>query len=294
MSHKTKTILLLGGSGQLGFELQKRLTEQGSLIAPSRKELDLCSSRNLSLFLYRHRPDIIVNAAAYTAVDAAENERELSKTLNSDVPRYLANWSASNQSFLLHYSSDYTLAGSGDAPQSEAEVMRPLNWYGYTKSLGDEAILQSGCQCLILRTSWVYSGHHHNFLRSIINKAETQDTLSVVDDQYGTPTPADWLAQTSVTLLDNIHDQMPKLINAVPSGYTSWFGFAEKILNTLKERQHPVKVERIIPLATSDLQQPARRPLNSRLQNGLLTKHLGSAINFWDDYVDAVTGNVIG
>ena len=109
MSHKTKTILLLGGSGQLGFELQKRLTEQGSLIAPSRKELDLCSSRNLSLFLDRHRPDIIVNAAAYTAVDAAENERELSKTLNSDVPRYLANWSASNQSFLLHYSSDYTL-----------------------------------------------------------------------------------------------------------------------------------------------------------------------------------------
>lgn len=288
-----KTVLLLGGSGQVGYELKKRLTNNSSFIAPSRKELDLCNRENLVNFLDKHKPDIILNAAAYTGVDNAEIERDLSMKMNGDLPRYLAKWSALNGGLLLHYSSDYTLAGSGCAPHSEREVMHPQNWYGYSKSLGDKAILESSCQSLIIRTSWVYSDHHQNFLRSIIEKVETQETLAVVNDQYGTPTPADWLAQISLKLLQNINYKTPKLINAVPSGFTSWFGFAEKILHTLRELEHPMKVQQLVPRSTEELNQTACRPLNSRLENHLLTKHIGSVIKSWDEYASEVISNYL-
>lgn len=283
-------IMLLGGSGQLGSELLPLIRKMGKVDAPSRREVDAEDASMVLASLKSLKPELIINAAAYTAVDLAETYCDRALRLNAKLPALLAAWSAENGCRLVHYSSDYTLAGTGDSPQDEAKDMKPLSWYGRTKADGDIAINKSGAHALILRTSWVYSTHHHNFFRRIIELSRQRTLLKVIDDQIGVPTPADWLAKTTVRLLQTPIESLPANINCVPSGFVSWYGFATKIIEELRARNVAILTTNIEPISSDDLQQPAQRPKNSRLDNTKLKNILGECPEHWEELFTPVIG----
>src|SRR5690554_6774108 len=228
-------ILLTGGSGQVGFELRRQLCLFGEVLAPSRAELDLADPQAVEGWLARHQPDLIVNAAAYTAVDKAEAEPELAHRLNAELPAQLAAYSAARGQWLLHYSSDYVYPGSGERPWQEGDAAGPLGVYGASKLAGDLAVQRGGCPQLIFRTSWVYSARGHNFLRTMLRLGRERDSLKVVDDQVGAPTPARLIAQVTALALHRLPlaaepeatsppgeaDRLQGLFHLAPRGETS-------------------------------------------------------------------------
>jgi len=260
-------ILLLGKTGQTGFELQRTLSPLGPITAPGRAELDLTSEQAVTDYLAQTRPDLIANAAAWTAVDAAEEHQAEAERLNAGLPQQLAEYAAGNNARLVHYSSDYVYPGTGTTPWQEASPTGPLSVYGQTKLQGDEAIRQSGADHLIFRTSWVYSARGNNFMKTMLRLAESKPELNIVADQIGAPTPARLIAQ--VTALA-VHSKLTTgLYHLAPTGETSWQGFAREIFRLAG------KNTKANPIPTSDYPTPARRPLNSRMD---LTK-LENALN---------------
>src|SRR5690554_6736381 len=197
-------ILVTGGSGQVGFELRRSLCLLGNVLAPTRQELDLANPKAVDHWLAQYRPDLIVNAAAYTAVDRAEEEPELARRLNAELPGQLAEYSAERGQRLVHYSSDYVYSGSGDSPWHESDAPGPLSVYGQTKLEGDRAIQASGGEHLIFRTSWVYGARGHNFMKTMLRLGRERDTLKVVSDQIGAPTPARLIAQVTALALHGV------------------------------------------------------------------------------------------
>jgi dTDP-4-dehydrorhamnose reductase len=266
-------ILLLGKTGQVGFELQRTLSSLGTIAALGREELDLADKQAVNQYLSNTKPNLIVNAAAWTAVDAAEEQKSEAERLNAGLPKQLAEYAAANNARLVHYSSDYVYPGTGTTPWQETSPTAPLSHYGVTKFQGDQSIKQSGADYLIFRTSWVYSARGSNFMKTMLRLAESKTELNIVADQIGASTPARLIAQ--ITALA-IHSKLEAgLYHLAPTGETSWQGFAQEIFRLAGRNM------KVNPIPTSDYPAPATRPLNSRMDVTKLQQALNIQLPDW-------------
>jgi dTDP-4-dehydrorhamnose reductase len=283
-------ILLTGTDGQVGGALLPLLSIYGTVIAPLIAEFDLSKPEALADRLDGFSPDLIVNAAAYTAVDRAEDERALAFLINARGPEAIAQWAAKHRVPLVHFSTDYVFDGSGETPWREDSLTGPLSVYGASKLAGDTAIRAAGGAHLIARTSWVYAAKGANFLRTIARLAGERKELRIVADQIGAPTAASAIASaiTDILLpnLSNLNELFARnggVVNLVCSGETSWHGFASAIVAGLKSRGVELAVETIIPIATTDFPTKARRPGNSRLDLSRLKNQFGVTTPTWQE-----------
>ncbi len=279
-------ILLLGSTGQVGFELHRALAPLGDITAPLRNELDLMDAKAVDLFLWSLRPDLIVNAAAWTAVDKAETLKDEASRLNAGLPAQLATYAAANTIRLIHYSSDYVYAGNGISPWHETSPTGPLSCYGRTKLAGDQAIEASGADFLIFRTSWVYSARGNNFMKTMLRLGAEKTSLNIVSDQIGSPTPARLIAQ--ITTLAVSHSIGTGIYHIAPRGHTSWHGFAEAIFANAKAAGQSLLLhsENIKAISTAEYPTPAMRPLNSRLDLNKLEQSLNIHLPSWESQLE--------
>jgi dTDP-4-dehydrorhamnose reductase len=281
-------ILLTGVTGQVGSALRAPLCEFATVLPAGRGELDLSQPATLPSALDRLKPDLIVNPAAYTAVDLAEDERELAFRVNSDAPAVMAQWAARRGVPLLHFSTDYVFDGSGKAPWREDDAPAPLSVYGSSKLAGERAIISAGGRHLIVRTSWVYAAQGKNFLRTMARLAGERKELRIVADQFGAPTSARVIADAVVKILrrewrgsSDPFNHESGLINVSASGETSWHGFADAILAGLKRRGVKLETEQLVAIATSEYPTKAARPHNSRLDHQRLNDRYGIVVPSW-------------
>ena len=279
-------ILLLGKTGQVGFELHRTLAPLGTITAPDRTELDLMNPQAVTDYLEVHQPDLIANAAAWTAVDAAEEHTEAARRLNAGLPDQLARYSAEQGAVLVHYSSDYVYPGSSTQPWQETSATGPLSVYGQTKLEGDQAIQNSGAEHLIFRTSWVYSARGNNFMKTMLRLASTKPELTIVADQIGAPTPARLIA--GVTALAIHRNLKQGLYHLASRGVTSWCGFAQEIFRLALESGEKLALEPVSasPIPTIDYPTPAKRPLNSRMNLSKLETELGIQMPDWQSQLE--------
>lgn len=281
-------LLLLGANGQVGWELRRSLAPLGALIALDRQSLgeaDFARPDSLAALVERVAPDVIVNAAAHTAVDKAESEPELAWALNADAPGVLARAAAARGALLVHYSTDYVFDGSGTQARDEDAATGPLSVYGHSKLAGEQAIRESGARHLILRTSWVYGARGQNFPKTMVRLAQERAALRVIDDQVGAPTGADLLADVTAHALRGVQAQpaLAGTYHVTAAGETSRHGLARLAIDTARalRPELPWRVERIDPIPTSDYPTPARRPLNSRLDTTRLQAAFGLQMPPW-------------
>ncbi|MGA2251423.1 dTDP-4-dehydrorhamnose reductase [Terracidiphilus sp.] len=288
-------ILLLGANGQLGHELAASFAGAGELVAQDRSATDLTSEEQLRAAIRTTDPDLILNAAAYTAVDRAESEPELAYAINAHAPRILAEEAAHRNILLVHYSTDYVFDGSNAGPWSEEDAPHPLNVYGASKLAGEEAIRQAGGKHLIFRTSWVYAPHGRNFLLTMLRLGQERDRLSIVNDQIGSPTTAKALAQATRSIVDGIlasqfgaADQWSGLYHMSCAGQTSWHGFAEAIFARAEELALLQRAKpQVLPIPSSEYPTPAQRPHNSVLSNRKLQQAFEVRLPDWQSALQA-------
>jgi dTDP-4-dehydrorhamnose reductase len=283
-------ILLTGCNGQVGWELARALLPLGEVIAVNRSQADLSDPDGLRRTVQKLNPDVIVNPAAYTAVDKAESERDLAFLINAEAPRVLAEEAAKNASLLIHYSTDYVFDGTKHAPYTEGDAVHPVNVYGQSKLAGEQAIQATGADHLILRTSWVYAARGQNFLKTILRLAAEREELNIVADQIGSPTWARLIAETTAhvlrqALLERQQDGFSSgIYNLTSAGETSWHGFAQAIVEIARQQgTQPLKNCIINPIPTTDYPVPAKRPLNSRLSTNRLEQRFGLKMPTWDN-----------
>jgi dTDP-4-dehydrorhamnose reductase len=292
--HRALNILLLGGSGQVGIEWQRLLQHEGAWIhvqSPTRQQLDLADSTAVRDWVLRQRPQLIVNAAAYTAVDKAESEPDLAQALNATLPTVLAQSATAVGASLIHYSTDYVFAGTGDQPHREGDPVEPISVYGRTKAQGEAGIRQYLTRHLILRTSWVMGAHGGNFLKTMLRLAAERDSLRVVADQVGVPTPARLLAQMAWhawrTCLDGETAAPPTpawgLYHLAPRGVTHWCDYARLVLSEASARGWTLQASalQVAPISTTDYPTSAQRPLNSRLDVSQFEQTFGVILPDW-------------
>lgn len=293
-------IVLLGPDGQLGWELRRALALLGEVIALPRTAPgsalcgDLAQPERLLASLSALQPTVVVNAAAYTAVDKAEGEPELARTVNALAVGAVAQWLAWRGGWLVHYSSDYVFDGSGSRPRDESAPTGPLSVYGQTKLDGENLVRASGCQHLILRTSWVHAARGGNFARTMLRLAAERDRLTVIDDQIGAPTGADLLADITAHALRRVSLQTSRdaaisgTYHAAAAGEVSWHGYARHVLGWAQQRGLALKCgpDAVLPIATRDYATPARRPLNSRLATDKLRSTFNLTLPDWQAGVD--------
>lgn len=264
-------VMVTGGSGQVGGALLKVLTPLGSVAAMGRNDFDLARPDRIASALDRTSPDLIVNAAAYTAVDRAEDETEWAFRVNAEAPAAIARWSARRNVPLIHFSTDYVFDGVGSRPWREDDTTNPMSVYGASKLAGEEAIRTAGGPSLIIRTEWVYAAKGTNFLRTIASLAKQDKELRIVADQFGAPTSARLIADVVASMigpgpvpLAHRFAASRGLINVAATGETTWHGFTVAIVGGLKERGVTLAVESIVPISTGDYPTKAKRPTNSR------------------------------
>lgn len=275
-------ILVLGSTGQVGFELIRAFSLQGQLQAPTRAALDLMSEAEVTRYLEDFKPTLILNAAAYTAVDKAESEQVAADRLNHMLPAQLAEWAAVNSAHLVHYSSDYVYPGDGSEPWLESDQTAPCNAYGHSKLKGDIAVQASGCSFLIFRTSWVYSVRGNNFMKTMLRLGKDRSSLKVVSDQIGAPTPARLIALVSLSAC--LKSIPTGVYHLAPQGVTSWHEFAQQIfrLADTKGVELAIRPEAVEPIPSSSYPTPATRPLNSRLNLSRLESALSCELPSWE------------
>ena len=286
-------ILLTGTAGQVGSALHPLLRGRATILAPSLEEFDFSHPAGLPEKLDRLRPDLIVNPAAYTAVDRAEDERELAFRINAEAPAAIAKWAAHRGIPLVHFSTDYVFNGSGSNPWKEDSLPAPLSVYGASKLAGDDAIRSAGGLHLIFRTSWVYAAEGVNFLRTISRLARERSELRIVADQFGAPTTARAIANAVARILpsdsssfEEVFGRRGGIVNLVCGGETSWHGFACAIVSGLKARGEQLLAEKIVPIGTGDFPVKARRPANSRLETRRLHENFGITMPSWEQALD--------
>ncbi len=293
-------LLITGTNGQVGWHLQRTLGPLGEVTSLSRDQLDLADLEKVTRTVRELEPDILINAAAYTAVDRAESEPELARTVNALAPARMAQELSSNGGLLLHYSTDYVF--DGNKPTSSAYEERdpttPLNVYGQTKLEGERLIVESGCPYIILRTTWVYDTRGKNFLRTVLRLARERDELRMVGDQYGAPTWARSIAEATAIILarcmehsNTTAEWLTGLFHLTAAGQTSWAGFARAILEDYEafcvspegsgEFAAPLKAKHVVPIATEEYPTPARRPRNSVLSNAQVLMKFGIRMPDW-------------
>jgi dTDP-4-dehydrorhamnose reductase len=294
-------ILLLGKNGQVGWELQRSLAPLGEVLALDRHSTthcgDLSQPARLAQTVRDWRPDVIVNAAAHTAVDKAESEPELARCLNATAPAALAQAAAEVGAWLVHYSTDYVFNGLGDQPWQEGDATGPLSVYGQTKLEGEQAIVASGCQHLIFRTSWVYAARGGNFAKTMLRLAAERERLTVIDDQHGAPTGADLIADvTAHAVRSAVHKPaLGGTYHLVASGQTSWHGYASHVIAQarLLQAEQGLKVTEIAPVPTTAFPTPAQRPLNSRLNTHKLQQAFGLVLPPWQQGVNRMLAEIL-
>ena len=295
-------ILLLGKNGQVGWELQRSLAPLGEVIAtdfdsapPVRA--DFADGESLTALVRSVAPDLIVNAAAHTAVDKAEAEPDLVFAINATAVGTLAREAAACGAWLVHYSTDYVFDGSGRAPWTEASTTAPLGIYGRSKVASEEAIRASGCRHLILRTSWVYAARGENFAKTILRLARTREALSVIDDQIGAPTGAELIADVTAHAA-RVAAAQPELsgtYHAVAAGETSWHGYARHVIEFARRQGEAIRVapDAVKPIPSSAYRQAAPRPKNSRLDTTKLREAFGLHLPAWQAGVDRMLSEVL-
>jgi dTDP-4-dehydrorhamnose reductase len=294
-------ILLLGKNGQVGWELQRSLVPLGELVAlgsqSNEKCGDLTNLDGLTQTIRAVAPDVIVNAAAYTAVDKAESEPELAHTINALAPAVLAQEAKNTGALLVHYSTDYVFDGTGNRPWLETDTTAPLSVYGKSKLAGEEAILASGCQYLIFRTSWVYAARGGNFAKTMLKLAQERDALKVINDQIGAPTGADLLADVTAHAIRAAmqRPEMCGLYHLVASGQTSWHGYANFVIDFARQAGIEIRVasEAIAPVPTGAFPTVAKRPLNSRLNTSKLQRAFNLNLPDWQSGVTRMLTEVL-
>lgn len=278
-------MLIIGGSGQVGWELQRALLPLGEVMLARREALDLSATDTFEKVMDIYQPDAVINAGAYTAVDAAEAHPELADAINHRAVAVLAELAARRGIWLVHYSSDYVFDGQGSAPFSETHPTGPLNVYGASKLAGDLAIVAADCKHLILRTSWVHSPRGSNFVRSILKLAGERDQLRVVADQFGAPTSAELIADTTAHALARLKEtgSGSGIYHLAATGETNWHYIAQTVVAEARRLGCHIKLEplAIEPITTSQYQAAAVRPLNSRLDTGKLRESFGIALPDW-------------
>jgi len=294
-------ILLLGKNGQVGWELQRSLAPLGEVLALDRHSTphggDLSQPERLAQTVLDWRPDVIVNAAAHTAVDKAESEPELARCLNATAPAALAQAAVQIGALLVHYSTDYVFNGQGDQPWQEGDATGPLSVYGQTKREGEQAIVASGCAHLIFRTSWVYAARGGNFAKTMLRLAAERERLTVIDDQFGAPTGADLIADVTAHAIRASLQQpaLGGLYHLVAAGETTWHGYASHVIAQARLIQPglALKVSEIAPVPTSAFPTPAKRPLNSRLATHKLQDTFGLVLSPWQQGVNRMLAEIL-
>ena len=293
-------ILLTGRGGQLGNILNTVLPVFGNITAVDREEINFSDLESLHALLDSLRPNLIVNAAAFTDVDGAELEPKTANTVNGAAPGLMARWANANDAAIFHYSTDYVFDGSGDTPWREDDKPNPINTYGESKRIGDAEVLASGAPNLIMRTSWVYAAQGQNFMQTMLRLGTERQALRVVDDQIGAPTPARMLAETTAHIIGqadgNIGSMLAAqggIVNVTPEGETSWHGFAEAIFQSAKRRGIALQVEQLDPIPSTDYPLPAARPLNSRLERGALRDRFQLRLPNWRDALESVLDEIM-
>lgn len=284
------TILLIGAGGQIGFSLQRRLVELGRVVSPNLSTLDLSEADSIRSCVREVGPDLIVNAAAYTAVDRAEAEPELCWAINATAPRVLGAEAAAIGAALVHYSTDYVFDGTLTRPYTEEDEAHPLSEYGRSKLEGERGVLESGAAHLILRTSWVYGARGRNFMLTILRLAREREELHVVADQRGAPTWCDAIAEGTEGVLRrlaasdrSLRDSMAEvsgIYHLTANGATTWHAFAEAIL-ALDPHKEEQRCRRVVPITTAEYPTPARRPPNSTMDCSKAARVLGVRLQEW-------------
>ncbi|QIM48057.1 dTDP-4-dehydrorhamnose reductase [Pusillimonas sp. DMV24BSW_D] len=286
-------ILVLGATGQLGSELQRSLASFGQLITLGTHDAhyycDLQHTNELIKTLKQIRPSVIVNAAAYTTVDQAQKNPEMARRINAVVPSVLAHEAAAINAWLIHYSTDYVFSGKGSRPWVETDLAEPLSVYGQTKLEGDLAIQASGCKHLILRTSWLYGKNGKNFVRAILQRAQTQNHLAVVNDQFGAPSSASLIASLTAHALKQVmqRPELGGLYHVAAHGETSWFEYAKFVLEQAHLCGIPLRVmpDEIQPISSQVYGALAPRPANSRLNTDKFCTTFGVTLPPWQEGV---------
>ena len=283
-------ILLLGRTGQVGWELNRSLIPLGEVVAPSRADADFSSPESLRQIVRAVDAEVIVNAVAYTAVDKAETDEPLANLINADAPAVLAEEAIRSNGLLVHYSTDYVFDGLKTSPYSEEDTPNPINAYGRSKLAGDLNIQASGCQYIIFRTSWLYSSRGQNFVETILRLAEQHDELRIVSDQIGAPTSARFIADVTANVLTKIRPrsrlsacEVGEIYHLTSSNYTSWHGFAEMVFSAcnyslLNARMPP----RLISIPSEQSRLRAPRPKNSRLSCEKIVREFGVNLPNWE------------
>ncbi|GCL39364.1 dTDP-4-dehydrorhamnose reductase [Sphaerospermopsis reniformis] len=287
-------ILLTGVSGQVGWELQRTLMTMGDVISVGRNQLDLAQPDTISATIRDIKPDLIVNPAAYTAVDKAESEPDLAMSINGVAPGIIAEEAKRLGSAIIHYSTDYVFDGNNSLPYQEDELKNPQNVYGKTKLAGEEAITSVGVNHIIFRTSWVYGLRGKNFLLTMQRLAKEREEIKVVDDQIGAPTWSRIIAEITAQVItqgqNNLTDFLANkggIYNLSPSGKTSWYGFAKAIFND-DFPNNERKLKRLIPITTPEYPTPASRPAFSLLDNQKFSDTFGLKMPEWDQVLKLV------
>jgi dTDP-4-dehydrorhamnose reductase len=285
--------LILGANGQVGRELQRSFADV-DLIACDRRQADLANPDQLRDLLRRSKPQIVLNAAAYTAVDRGESDCDAAMAINAHAPRVLAEEARKLGALFIHYSTDYVFDGSKDGPWLETDAPNPLNVYGASKLAGEQGVLETGGRHLIFRTSWVYGPHGNNFFTTMLRLAGERDRLNVVNDQTGAPTTSIVIADATRTIVDSIwagaagsESEWSGVYHMTCSGSTTWYGFAQEIFARAGSLVTRV-VPEVLSITSKDFPTAAERPRNSMLSNEKLTAHFGVCLPAWEDALDAV------
>lgn len=286
-------ILLLGANGQVGWELQRALSPLAQLVVCDRQRGDLSDLQGLARLIAEERPDVIVNAGAYTAVDKAENDIAGARRVNAEAVATLANAARELGAWLVHYSTDYVFDGAGSSPFDEDAITGPLSVYGHSKLEGEQAIRKSGCHHLILRTSWVYASRGANFAKTMLRLAKEREELRVIADQFGAPTSAELIADVTALILQRLtwdtelRHRASGTYHLVASGETSWHSYAQFVISEAIRLGAVLRAtpDRIAPIATSEYPLPAKRPTNSRLANGKLQRTFNMVLPAWEFHV---------
>ena len=290
-------ILLTGRNGQVGWELERALAPLGEVVATDRSTLDLADPDAIRRVVREVKPEIIVNAAAYTAVDKAESEQQLARTINALAPGVLAQEAGDLNALLIHYSTDYVFDGNGEKPWLETDPTAPLNVYGATKLESEQLIQHSACRHLIFRTSWVYGARGSNFARTMLKLAGERDSLNVINDQIGAPTGADLLADITAHAIRTAlqRPELSGLYHLVAAGETSWHGYAKLVIDFARRSGITLKVapDGVNPVPTSAFLTPAKRPHNSRMDTTKLRHTFELNLPSWETGVERMLSEVL-
>jgi dTDP-4-dehydrorhamnose reductase len=294
-------ILLLGANGQVGWELQRSLAPLGELAICTRSDADLAKPEQLQQVVERFQPTVMVNAAAYTAVDKAENDEAAARQINTTSVGLLAELAARHHAWLVHYSTDYVFDGAAERPYVETDVTQPMSVYGQTKLEGEQAITASGCCHFIFRTSWVYAARGNNFAKTMLRLASERDALKVVADQIGAPTSAELIADVTALALHRIrHDDAlaehgSGIYHLVAAGEVSWHAYAQHVIAYAQRQGRAFKVaaDGIEAITTADYPTPARRPANSRLNITKLERTFGLHLPPWQTHANRMVQELL-